>query len=415
MSTETVSIASLGAKGDGVAHTAEGPVFVPYTLPGETVAIARVRSQGMLISLARPSPDRVEPPCRHFGPDGVGGTCGGCVLQHMEKRAYNGFKRQILVDALKSQGIDGKVGETIEAFPHQRRRMVLTVRRRDGQIVIGINQAETHHVVPLQECPIAADAIISRLDALKLIAKASGCDAFRIVVTVTLTGLDVSLEGVQGGLKEPQRRAVTTAVLGLRDIARVSINGEILIEPAAPMLDFGGARVVLPPGGFTQATREAEEAMAALAIAHIGKAKRVADLFAGIGTFALRLGRTSSVHAVESEDKAVKALDRAARTTMGLKPVTTERRDLFRRPLTPQELKTYDAVIFDPPRAGAEAQCRELSLSSVKRLVAVSCNPLTLARDLSILIKGGYRLTSVTPIDQFLWSSHVEAVALLER
>ncbi|WP_165214984.1 class I SAM-dependent RNA methyltransferase [Affinirhizobium pseudoryzae] len=415
MSTQTVKIASLGAKGDGVAHTVEGPVFVPYALPGETVAIAQVKNQGTIMSIATASPDRVEPPCRHFGPDGVGGTCGGCVLQHQAKAPYNAFKRQLLIDALKSQGIDVAVGETVESHPHQRRRMVLTVRRREKEIVIGINQAETHHVVPMVECPIASVGIIGRLDALKAISRATGCDAFRIVVTETVTGLDISLEGVRGGLKEQERRAVTNVVLKLSGIARVSINGEILIEPEKPLLDFGGARVVLPPGGFTQATREAEEAMAAMAIAHLGKAKRVADLFSGIGTFALRIARKSGVHAVESDEKAVKALDQAARTTQGLKPVTVERRDLFRRPMTPQDLKVYDAVVFDPPRAGAEAQCRELALSPVRKIVAVSCNPLTLARDLSILIKGGYKVVSVTPVDQFLWSSHVEAVALLER
>jgi 23S rRNA (uracil1939-C5)-methyltransferase len=419
MSTQTVTIASLGARGDGVAHDGDGPVFVPYALPGETVAIARVKNEGTIMSFASTSPDRVQPPCRHFGPDGDGGACGGCTLQHLAKSPYNAFKRQALINALKSQALvlpaEHAVDDTVEARPGQRRRIVLTVRRRDNDLVIGFNQAETHHVVPTVECPITSDGIVSRLDTLKIIARASGCDVFRMVVTETLTGLDVSLEGVQGGLGERARRALSDTVIRLRGIARVSINGEILIEPEKPVLDFGGARVVIPPGAFTQATREAEEAMAALAISHIGKAKRVADLFSGIGTFALRIGRSAMVQAVESDEKAVKALDQAARGAKGLKPVTVERRDLFRRPLSPQDLKPFDAVVFDPPRAGAEAQCRELAKSSVKRIVAVSCNPLTLARDLAILTAGGYRITRVTPIDQFLWSSHVEAVVLLEK
>lgn len=415
MSTESYTITSITSKGMGLAHAADGPVYVPFALPGETVAVARVGNEGTVISYGPPSPDRIQPACRHFGPEGKGGTCGGCSLQHQAKPAYNAYKRGLLINALKSKGIDAPVGDLIEAQPHQRRRLVFTVRRPEKALVIGINQAETHHVVPVEECPIASDGLISRLDALHIIARATGHDMFRITVTETLTGLDISMDGLRSGLGERERRAVTEAVMGLRGIARVSANGEIVVEPHKPQLDFDGARVIIPPGAFTQATREAEEAMAKLAIEHIGKAKRVADLFAGIGTFALRIARKTTVHAVESEERAVKALDQAARMTQGLKPVTVERRDLFRRPMTPQELKVYDAVIFDPPRAGAEAQSAELARSQVKRIVAVSCNPLTLARDLAILTRGGYRIKTVIPVDQFLWSPHVEAVALLEK
>jgi 23S rRNA (uracil1939-C5)-methyltransferase len=415
MSAETVTIASLGAKGDGVVHGPNGPLFVPFALPGETVSIARVKNEGTIMSIANPSADRVEPPCKHFGPYGVGGICGGCSLQHMAKPAYNAFKRQELIDALKSKGIEAPVGEIFEAHPHQRRRLVFTVRRRDTGLVIGYMQAETHHVVPVEECPIASDGLISRLDALKIIAKAANSEHFRMTVTETTTGLDISLDGLRGGLGDRERRAVSDAVIKLKGIARVSANGEIVIEPHKPLLDFGGARVVLPPGGFTQATQEAEEHMAALAVAHVGKAKKVVDLFSGVGTFALRLARASSVLAVEADEKAVKSLDFAARNTQGLKPLTVERRDLFRRPLMTSEFKGFDAVVFDPPRAGAEAQCAELARSQVKKVVAISCNPLTLARDLSILISGGYRVDQVTPIDQFLWSPHVEAVATLSK
>lgn len=415
MSADSVTIASLGAKGDGVAHGSDGPVFVPFALPGETVAIARVKNEGTIMSFASTSPDRVAPPCKHFGPDGVGGVCGGCSLQHLAKPAYNAFKRQVLIDALKSKGIEAPVGEIFEAHPHQRRRLVFTARRREHGLVMGFMQAETHHVVPVEECPIASDGLISRLDAIKIIANACGAEHFRITVTETLTGLDISLDGLRGGLGDQARRAVTNAVIKLKSIARVSANGEIVIEPHKPLLDFDGARVVLPPGGFTQATLEAEAHMAELAIAHIGKAKKVVDLFSGVGTFALRIARKASVFAVESDEKAIKALDQGARMTQGLKPVSIERRDLFRRPLMTSEFKSFDAVVFDPPRAGAEAQCLELAKSQVKKIVAISCNPLTLARDLAILTAGGYRIDTVTPIDQFLWSPHVEAVATLTQ
>lgn len=416
MSTQTVTIDSLGAQGDGIVHGEDGPLFVGFALPGETVAIARVKNQGTIMSITVPSPDRVEPACRHFGPDGKGGTCGGCTLQHLAAPAYRDYKRSLVMAALKSKGIDVPVGDLVEAHPGERRRVVFAARRTEKDLLIGFNQAESHHIVAIEECPIASPGILASLEALKRIglAAALGSDPFRIGVLETLSGLDVAIDGLKS-VGDKQRRAITDTMVGLRGVARVSLNGEIVLEPRRPLVDFGGVSVSPPPGAFAQATLPAEEAMARLTIEHIGKAKRIADLFAGTGTFSLRLARIGQVHAVESEDKAVKALDQAARNTQGLKAVTVEKRDLFRRPLMTQELKVYDAVVFDPPRAGAEAQCKELVRSTVKKIVAISCNPLTLARDLSILIEDGYRITSVTPIDQFLWTSHVEVVATLVK
>ena len=416
MSTETVTIAKLGAQGDGIAHGPDGPIYVPFALPGETVAIARVKNHGTIMSITTASPDRQEPACRHFGPDGLGGACGGCSLQHFADEPYRAFKRSLVVDALKSKGLSAEVGDLIAAHPGERRRVVFAARKTEKELLLGFNQAESHHIVSIGECPIASAAIISRLDAIKAIGKAMAPNAepFRITVLETLSGLDLSVEGIKS-LSDKQRRAAIETVLGLRGIARVSLNGEILVEPMKPILDFGGVQVAPPPGSFTQATKPAEDAMAELVSTHVGKAKRIADLFAGAGTFSLRLARIGRVHAVESEDKPLKALDHAARNTQGLKPVSIERRDLFRRPLMASELKVYDAVVFDPPRAGAEFQSQELARSGVKKIVAVSCNPLTLARDLAILVAGGYRITAVTPIDQFLWSSHVEVVVSLEK
>ncbi|NKK87162.1 RNA methyltransferase [Rhizobium leguminosarum bv. viciae] len=416
MSTETVTIEKLGAQGDGIASSAGGPVYVPFSLPGETVAIARVKSQGTIMSITTPSPDRQEPPCRHFGPDGVNGTCGGCTLQHMADAPYRAFKRQLVIDALKSKGLTPEVGEIVPARPGERRRVVFAARKTEKDMLVGFNQAESHHIVAIEECPISSAGIIARLPAIRAIAAslATSAEPFRVAVLETLSGLDISVDDVKK-LSDPQRRKAIETALGLRGIARVSLNGEILVEPSKPMVEFGGVQVSPPPGSFTQATKPAEEAMAELVIAHAGKAKRIADLFAGSGTFSLRLARIGRVHAVEAEAKALAALDHAARNTQGLKPVTVEKRDLFRRPLMTQEFKPYDAVVFDPPRAGAEFQCQELARSGVKKIVAVSCNPLTLARDLAILVEGGYRITQVTPIDQFLWTSHVEVVATLEK
>ena len=416
MSAETVTISRLGAQGDGIAHTAEGPLYVPFALPGETVSVARVKNHGTLIALTVPSPERQTPPCRHFGPDGVNGTCGGCTLQHLQDAPYHTFKRDLVVEALRAKGISAEVDPLVIARPGERRRVVFSARRTEKDLLLGFNRMETHHIVSISECPIAAPVIVGRLATIRAIGRAlaNTADSFRITVLETLSGLDLAFEGLKP-LSDRQRRASIETVLGQRGVARVSVNGEILVEPQKPLIDFGGVAVSPPPGAFTQATKPAEEAMAELVLTQVGKAKRIADLFAGTGTFALRLARVGRVHAVESDDKALKALDHGARNAQGLKPVSIEKRDLFRRPLTAQELKAFDAVVFDPPRAGAEAQVKEIARSGVKKLVAVSCNPLTLARDVAILIEAGYRLTRVTPIDQFLWSSHVETVAALEK
>jgi len=416
MSAETLTISHLGSGGDGIADVPGGPVYVPFSLPGETVAVARVKNHGTILSIAKTSPERVEPPCVHFGPDGKNGTCGGCTLQHAGDALYHAFKRDLVVNALKSKGLSPEVAPLVVARPGERRRVVFTARRTEKGMLLGFNQAGSHHIVSIDHCPISSPGIVSRLETIRRVAGAiaTGAEPFRITVTETRTGLDLAFDGVKK-VSDQERRAVTECVLAARGIARVSSDGEVLIAPERPEIDFGGVIVSPPPGGFTQATKPAEDAMASLVMEALGKAKRVADLFAGSGTFSLRIARKARVHAVEGEEKALKALDHAARNTQGLKPVTVEKRDLFRRPLMASELKAYDAVVFDPPRAGAEDQCRELARSGVKTVVAVSCNPVTLARDLAILTAAGYRIRLVTPIDQFLWSAHVEAVAVLEK
>ena len=416
MTSETLTIARLGSGGDGIAETAGGPVYVPFTLPGETVAVARVKNQATVMSMSVASPERVVPPCVHFGPDGKNGTCGGCTLQHAGDALYHDFKRNLVITGLKSKGLTPEVAPLVIARPGERRRVVFTARKTEKAVLLGFSQAGSHHIVSIDHCPISSDGIISKLEEIRRIAGAiaTSSEPFRITVLETPPGLDLAFEGVKK-IGDKERRAVTECTLSLRGIARVSSDGEVLIEPIRPEIDFGGVRVSPPPGGFTQATKPAEEAMAALVLAAIGKAKRVADLFSGSGTFALHIARRAKVHAVEGDEKAVKALDHAARNTSGLKPVTVEKRDLFRRPLMASELKVYDAVVFDPPRAGAEDQCKELARSGVKTIVAVSCNPVSMARDLSILTAAGYRIRTVTPIDQFLWSAHVEAVAVLDR
>ena len=407
--TETIVIDRLGAQGDGVADAPGGPVYVPYALAGETVAVERQGNRTQLADVLQASPDRVTPACRHFG------ACGGCSLQHLEHGAYLAFKRERVVEALASRGIETPVADTIACPPASRRRVGLSARREGHGIVLGYNRALSHDIVEIVECPIAHPDIVAALPVLRQLATivcATRSD-FRISVTRSDTGLDVALAG-SGDLNE-QRRAEAVRFAVASRLARLSVDGEILVEPVRPSVTFGTAGVVPPPAAFLQAVAGAEAAMAGLVSGHLAGAKRVADLFAGCGAFALRLAARSEVHAVEAEPAALAALERGFRETTGLRRVTVERRDLFRRPLTAKDLARFDGVVFDPPRAGAEEQATQIARSDVPFVAAVSCNPATLARDLRILVDGGYRIVGVTPVDQFLWSAHVEAVALLSK
>jgi 23S rRNA (uracil1939-C5)-methyltransferase len=403
------TITRLGSQGDGVAETETGELFIPFTLPGETVTAAREKDRATLMSVLESSPLRIDPACRHFT------ECGGCAVQHIEAEAYHLWKRNKVAHALNSKGITCDIDPLVPCAPQTRRRVVFTARRSDAGMLLGFVRALSSEIISIEECPISLPEIVAKLDGLKALAElvCATTKSFRMTVTVTGSGLDVSVHE-SGKLGENQRRVASNFVIA-QGLARLSIDGEIIIEPKKPVVTFGGVAVAVPPGAFLQATEAAEQTMADIVGRHLARAKKVADLFAGCGSFALRLAAKSEVHAVEGDAAALSALDRAFRFASGLKRVTSERRDLFRRPLTFKELNAFDGVVFDPPRAGAEDQSKQIARSDVPLVAAVSCNPVTLARDLRILIDGGYALKSVTPIDQFLWSPHVEAVALLEK
>jgi 23S rRNA (uracil1939-C5)-methyltransferase len=403
------TIERLGAQGDGIAPVEGKEVFIPFTLPGETVTAARMKDRAALIAVLEASPLRVGPACRHFT------DCGGCALQHMQPQTYRQWKRQRVAQALKSKGIACDLGEIIPCQPHSRRRATFAARHTEAGMLLGFNRHLSAEIIPLEECPVTVPGIVSAMERLRALADlvCATRQPFHLAVTATASGLDVAAQG-SGRIEDVQRRAAADFVIR-EGFARLSVDGEIIVEPRKPVVMFGEVAVNPPPGVFLQATAEAELAMADLVVQHLSRAKRVADLFSGCGSFALRLAAKSEVHAVEGDAAALAALDRGFRQATGLRRVTVEKRDLFRRPLTSKELAAYDGVVFDPPRAGAEDQAKQIAKSDVPVVAAVSCNPVTLARDLAILLAGGYRLNGVTPIDQFLWSPHVEAVALLEK
>jgi 23S rRNA (uracil1939-C5)-methyltransferase len=410
---ERLVIGRLGSRGDGVADTEAGPVYVPYALPGETTEVEPWPGHPDRRRLAKveiASPDRIAPICPHFG------VCGGCALQHLVTARYRDWKRALVVAALQRAGLDVPVDDLVDAHGEGRRRAVFHARRSARDVLeVGFAALRTHHVVAIDRCPILAPALTGAIETAWDIAEvlASTRKPLDIQVTATDVGPDVDVRG-SGPLTAPQTMALAR-VAGRRNLARLTRHGEIVAQRRPPTLTVGPAHVVLPPGAFLQATSTGEAILAQLVVAYCESAATVADLFCGVGPFALRLAERAKVTAVDDDEDAIAALRRAAAGTPGLKPVATQPRDLFRRPLGQAELKLFDAVVFDPPRQGAEAQARELAASTVPTVAAVSCNPMTFARDARILVDRGYRLVQVAPVDQFLFSAHVELVAQFRK
>ena len=411
--TEQLTIVRLGHRGDGIADTAAGPVYVPYALPGETVTVETVvghPDRRHLDHVDRPSHERVAPICKHFT------QCGGCAMQHWSLAEYHLWKRGLVAEALEQAGLIAPMADIIDAHGQGRRRAVLHARRGGHDLLeVGFTAPRAHHIVAIDRCPILAPGLDGAIPAAWAIAEIlkPTDKPLDIHVTATDSGMDVDVRG-----SGPLNSGRTTALAGVAEkyrLARITRHGELVAQAAQPLVKIGRAQVPLPPGAFLQATAAGEATLARLVLDHAGGAKRVADLFCGIGTFALRLAERARVTAADSETSAVKALERAAANTSGLKPVEAQTRDLFRRPFMAAEFKGFDAVVFDPPRQGAEAQAHELVKSAVPLVVAVSCDATTFARDAGILVGGGYKLVGVTPVDQFRYSFHAELVARFER
>jgi len=403
MSEEHLHIDALGRRAEGIATQDGRTVFIARTLAGEDVTVDG--ETGKLLRIDRPSPDRIDPFCVYYR------ECGGCQLQHMAEQAYRRWKRDLVVQSFAQRGIGTDVDDLVDAHGAGRRRVSLHFRDRDGEARAGFMALRSHDLCNIAACPILVPALARGVDIARSLAVVLGDgDA---VLTATETGLDAAVKAER---KVVEREAPKLARFAEgHDLARLSVNGETIVTRRPPEITMGGAKVILPAGGFLQATAEGESILAALVLEGLGKAKVVADLFSGCGPFALRIAARAKVFAADNSKPAIAALIRAHRDASGLKPLTTEVRDLFKAPLVVNELKDFDGVVFDPPRAGAEAQARQLARSKVKTIAAVSCDPQTLARDAEILIGGGYALKRVTPVDQFKWSSHVETVAVFVR
>lgn len=406
------SIEKVGFQGDGLTA---GGLAVPLTLPGERVQARQGKDRAELVEVIEASPDRVVAPCRHFS------ACGGCALQHWDMAAYSAWKREVVEAQLRRAGLETEVAPILTTPPASRRRVGLHARKQGRSVEIGYKMRRSWSLVPISECPIAEPAIVRALPHLRALAAPlfeHPKSAPILHITASQTGIDIDISGVErtrsGGLSADARMQIAMTA-GEADFARVTMGDEILYEARKPRVTFGRAQVALPPGSFLQASAKSEADMVTLVKAGIAGASRVADLFCGAGAFTFPLAETAVVYAADGAGPAIASLKAAIATAPGLKTITSEVRDLFRRPLLAEEMKKLDAVVFDPPRAGAEAQTQEIARSDISRVVAISCNPQTFVRDAKILVVNGFSLDRVTPIDQFLWSSHVELVAVFSR
>lgn len=403
--SEIVEIVRMGHAGEGA--TADG-LYVPLTVPGDVVRVTRTGTHARIEEFVRPGPSRIDPVCAHFG------VCGGCALQMMQHDLYLAWKRELVVTALKQRGFVDPAVEPIRAIPPgTRRRAVFKAKRLASGVALGFYQAASHRLVDVRECPVLVPELVALLEPLKhqLGQVLAPGEQAELHLTATDSGVDVSLNLKRR--REPGLLMHLASLANMLDLARLSWNGEPVAVNRTPALRIADLAVALPPESFLQPSKAGERLLQDLVMESAKGAREIADLFCGCGTFALPLASRASILAIDFSAAQTVALAEAARQHRVR--LTVEQRDLFRRPLAAADLQRFDAVVLDPPRAGAAAQCRELANRSVARVLYVSCNPASFARDARILCDAGYRLTRVVPVDQFLWSPHVELFAQFTR
>lgn len=399
-----MTIDRLGHLGDGIAQGENGPVFVAGMLPGEVVEGDLDGDRLVNPRIITPSPMRIKPPCPHAK------SCGGCLMQHASDSYVADWKILIVEGALAGQGLHAPLRPILTSPPRSRRRATFAARRTKGGSMIGFHARGSDALVQIPHCILLHPDLMAALPGLEELVRLGGSRSqeLSLMVTRALGGPDVVVTG--GKPLDSALRLELARVVEAHAMARLTWNDEIVALRATPIQTLGKAKVAPPAGAFLQATEHGEQALLTTVRDALGPQKKIVDLFAGVGTFALPLAEMAEVHAVEGDAAMMAALDKAARQTEGLRAIKTEVRDLFRRPLEPDEFKSVTGVVIDPPRAGAEAQVARLAQAKVPVLAMVSCNPVTFARDAKVLVQAGYRLDWVQVVDQFRWSSHVELV-----
>jgi len=398
-------VSRLGPLGDGVISTESGNIFAPFVLPSEKITGEIMDGRITDPKIVEPTADRIKAACKHFK------RCGGCNLQHASDQLLAEWKTKKTKDTLAAVGLAPEFRKIITSPPNSRRRATFTARRTKKSAMVGFLGRASDTITEISECAVSDQSLLSAFDTFKDFAKIGGSrkNSIRISATISNTGLDVQV----GDAKElsPTEVALLGQLCAKAKITRLVWNNDLVAMEAPPSQTFDGIEVVPPAGAFLQATKEGEIALINTVKEIVGNANNVVDIFAGCGTFALPLAKEASVSAFEGEKEMIAALDNAWRNSAGLKKVIAEARDLFRRPLMIDELNKFDAVVIDPPRAGAAAQVEELAKSSVPKIAFVSCNPTTFARDAQTLCASDYPLDWVQVVDQFIWNPHVELVA----
>lgn len=414
-----VVIDRIGARGDGIADGPDGPLYIPGAATGDRVEVIPGARKGdgragHLKTLLQAGPGRVTPVCRHAE------TCGGCAVQHLSDATVAELKQRQLVEAFSRKGLPvDRIEPTRSIGAGTRRRLRLSALRVAKGVVLGFNERGSAKVIDIAECPVARPELVALFDPLRaLIAGLDGLErGGDVQLTLSDTGIDMVLLPQGKGRLSLDERECLVAFAETHDLARLAWESDGFVEPVAtrrtPRAVFADIQVDLPAGGFLQPSREGQEILAGLVLDALpDTVDTVADLYAGCGSFSIPLAKRGlNVFAAEGEQAPVDALRRAA---AGLR-LQAECRDLAKNPLSAGELNRYGAVVFDPPRAGAAPQAEQLAQSEVPCVIAVSCNPATLARDLHTLVEGGYALRRATPVDQFTWSAHLEAVVVLTR
>lgn len=400
-----LKVERLGHLGDGIARGTDGTVFAAGVLPGEVIEGTLSGDSLHDVRIVTPSPRRVRPPCPHAR------SCGGCLMQHAADDLVADWKTGSVRGALAGQGLEAPMRPILTSPPRSRRRATLAARKTKSGALIGFHARGSKAIIPIPGCQLLAPELMAALPALEALVRVGGSRSGEIALTVTrsLAGLDIVASG--GKPLDAGLRLELARVVEAQGFARLQWDDEIVALRANPTHVMGQANVIPPPGAFLQATDHGEASLLAAVKEALGTQKKIIDLFAGCGTFSLPLAGQAEVRAVEGDAGMISALDRAARQTPGLRHVAVEVRDLFRRPLEPDEFKGVTGVVIDPPRAGAEAQVERLAQAVVPVIAMVSCNPITFARDARALVASGYRLDWVQPVDQFRWSNHVELAA----
>ena len=398
---EEFNIIRLGHHGNGIT---EDGYYAPLTLPGEVIRGTQSTKSLEEVKIIEPSSDRVHPPCSHFK------TCGGCQLQHASDEFVSSWKVAVVAQALAAHGISTELRACLTSPIASRRRATFSARRTKKGATAGFHARGSDVIVEIANCQLLDADLVAALPIIEAFAVigTSRKGKLSAQVTASQAGLDIAIEG--GKMLDGPMHARLAQATETHQLARLTWNKEMITMRHAPLQKFGVASVVPPPGSFLQATKEGQDDLLKTVKTILSDAKRVVDLFSGCGTFSLPLAETAEVHAVEVNKNMMAALDKGWRQAIGLKKVTHEVRDLFRRPLLPDELDKFDTAIIDPPRAGADAQVATLCKSKIKNIAYVSCNPVSFARDAALLVASGYDLRFVQTVDQFRWSSHTELV-----